>query len=141
MRRISSLLLTIAMFAVPLSAQAEGKEAKETKAAPAKHSKRKTASKPTNKGAISIEKLKQEVAGKIAQERDLVEKTTKASKGEGRKAFEGAVAQVKAKLSSAVHDGLVTKDELKGVRGSYKLMAVKQSHDSKTAKASKTSKK
>lgn len=139
MRTIPSLLLTVAMFAVPLSAQAESKEPTKAHAA-AKHNKRKTASKPQGKGAISVEKLKNEVASKIAHERELVEKASKAgNKGAARKVFDGAVAQVKAKLTSAVNDGLVTKDELKGVRGSYKLMAVKQNSKpaSKPAKPAK----
>jgi len=140
MRHLSTFLLTITMFAVPLSAQAEdAKGTKEAKTAPAaKHNKRKTAAKP-QKGAISVDKLKQEVTSRIAHEREQAEQV--AGKGTGaRKVLDGAVARVKAKLASVTGDGLVTKEELKGVRDSYKLMAMKQNSPAKAPAKGKSKK-
>lgn len=117
MRPLSKILLTLTLMMVPVSAQAEGAKAKKPSAAASKHSKRKTASKMP-KGVISVDKLKQEVASRIAQEKRQAEKAAP-------KALEGAVAQVKARLGQAIKDGVVTPGELKSVRESYKLMATK----------------
>lgn len=142
MRRISTLLLTVSLFAIPLSAQAEGSKEPRAASAASKHSKRKTASKPA-KGAITVEKLKQEVAGRIAHEREQSERAASKAVGKNspaRKAFEGAVSQVKSRLSGAISDGKITGDELKSVRDSYKLMAVKQAPAASKIKASKSKK-
>jgi hypothetical protein len=126
MRPLSSLLLTLTLFALPVSAHAEG--AKDTKtmktpSAASKHAKRKTASRAP-KGAISVDRLKQEVASRIAHEKKQAEQLASKA-GPAKKTFEGAVAQVKARLGKVIQDGTVTANELKTVRESYKLMATK----------------
>lgn len=127
MRPLSSLLLTLTLFALPVSAHAEGaKDTKTTKtpsAASTHAAKRKTASRAP-KGAISVDRLKQEVASRIAHEKKQAEQLASKA-GPAKKTFEGAVAQVKARLGKVIQDGTVTTTELKTVRESYKLMATK----------------
>lgn len=134
MRALFSLMMVLSLLLLPLSAHAEAsKSAKgSTPAASSKASKRKTASRGA-KGAIDVEKLRREVSERIAHERKQAEQATRGSAV--RKAFESAAAQVKTRLTGAVSDGVVTGDELKKVRESYKLMSVKQA--SKKAPASK----
>lgn len=135
MRHFTSLLLTLTLTALPLAAHAE-EGAKPAKAASAsKHSKRKTASK-TPTGAIGVDKLKQEVAGRIKHEQ--AEQGSASSSA--RHHFEDAVAQVKSKLAGAVRDGKVTQGELKQVRDTYHLMAVKPAAKPTAKKASKPAK-
>jgi hypothetical protein len=117
----------LTLFALPVSAHAEGaKDTKTTKtpsAASRPAAKRKTASRAP-KGAISVDRLKQEVASRIAHEKKQAEQLASKA-GPAKKTFEGAVAQVKARLGKVIQDGTVTANELKTVRESYKLMATK----------------
>ncbi|MCS6899230.1 MAG: hypothetical protein RMJ98_07280 [Myxococcales bacterium] len=138
MRSLSTVVLILSLVTFPISARGEGpKVAKPAKASvTSKHSKRKTASRAP-KGVISVEKLKQEVAYRIAQERKLAERFV-GKGGLARKAFEGAVAQVKARLGKVIQDGTVTAAELKSVRDSYKRMASQVAPAKKAAPLKKT---
>ncbi len=124
MRLALPVALALAMMSpcLPSLASLARAEGAPPAAGAAKARKGRTAEKADRSGSVSPERFRHEIEGRIAKARDKMEqslgrKKLPAGQAQARRQhFEGAVAQLRARVSAVSSDGVVTRGEAREVR-------------------------